>query len=213
MIREVKMKQEVALVTKGVALCVAMAMCGGCAAFRAKVKTVDVEEERHLRETYDYSDMRNITEAVAEEVLASKFLVEEKEAPVVMIAGIENRTRQYVDTKALSDRLRTILLKSQKMKFVNAARRDALMAEQKYHKQNVTAETRVAMGRQVGAKYMLTGSFIEMEKTSPRQVRVSKKKVNYYKLTVEVTNLETGLIDWTTEKEFAREARLPLIGW
>jgi uncharacterized protein (TIGR02722 family) len=207
------MRQGTELLAKGMVVCVAVALCGGCAAFRAKVRPVDVEEERHLRETYDYSDMRNITEAVAEEVLASKFLAAEEAAPVVMIAGIENRTRQYVDTKALSDRLRTILLKSEKMKFVNAARRDALMAEQKFHQKNVTAETRVAMGRQTGAKYMLTGSFIEMEKTSPRQVRVSKKKVNYYKLTIEVTNLETGLIDWTTEKEFAREARLPLIGW
>jgi PBP1b-binding outer membrane lipoprotein LpoB len=42
---------------------------------------------------------------------------------------------------------------------------------------------------------------------------VSRTEINYYKLTVEVTDLESGLIAWTTEKEFARAARLPLIGW
>jgi hypothetical protein len=30
---------------------------------------------------------------------------------------------------------------------------------------------------------------------------------------MEITDLETGLIAWTTEKEFARQASLPLIGW
>jgi hypothetical protein len=30
---------------------------------------------------------------------------------------------------------------------------------------------------------------------------------------MEVTELETGLLAWTTEREFARAASLPLVGW
>jgi hypothetical protein len=37
--------------------------------------------------------------------------------------------------------------------------------------------------------------------------------VNYYKLTFEITDLESSEIKWIHEEEFAREARLPLIGW
>ena len=44
-------------------------------------------------------------------------------------------------------------------------------------------------------------------------MRVSRQELNYYKLTVEVTDLESGLIAFTTEKEFARQASKPLIGW
>ena len=130
-----------------------------------------------------------------------------------MIAGVQNRTKRYVDTKALTDRVRTLLFQSGKVQFVNEVQREALLREQGYQAANVTPETQVAVGRQIGAKYMFSGSFVEMEKTSPREVRVSRKEINYYKLTIEVTDLETGLIAWTTEKEFAREARLPLIGW
>jgi uncharacterized protein (TIGR02722 family) len=191
----------------------ALTLAGGCAAFRAKVTDVDVEKDRHLQSTYDYSDMRNVTQGLVDEILGSDFLSKQPKPPVMTVVGIENRTKQYVDTKALSDRMRTLLFQSGKMQFVNPERREDLVKEQAHQAQNATAETRVAAARQTGAKYMISGSLIEMEKETPRQVRVSKTQINYYKLTVEVTDLESGLITWTTEKEFARSARLPLIGW
>lgn len=189
------------------------AVSGGCAAFRAKTGDVNVEERRHLSERYDYSDMRQITEGVAMELIGSAFLTQEAEPPVMMIAGIENRTSIYVDTKNLSDRIRNLTFQSGRIRYVNEARREELLKEQGYQAKNVTAEQQAQIGRQLGAKYMITGSLAEMRQTSPRQVRVSKTRLNYYKLTIEVTNLTTGEIAWMTEKEFAREARLPLIGW
>jgi PBP1b-binding outer membrane lipoprotein LpoB len=60
---------------------------------------------------------------------------------------------------------------------------------------------------------MLTGALVEMEKRTGKQVRVSKTELMYYQLTVDVTDLESGLIVWSTTKEFARQARKPLIGW
>ncbi len=189
------------------------AVSGGCAAFRAKTSDVNVEDRRHMSERYDYSDMRQITEGVAMELIGSPLLNREAEPPVMMIAGIENRTSIYVDTKNLSDRIRNLTFQSGRIRYVNEARRAELMAEQGYQAKNVTPEQQAQIGRQLGAKYMITGSLAEMKQTSPRQVRVSKTRLNYYKLTIEVTDLTTGEIAWMTEKEFAREARLPLIGW
>lgn len=185
----------------------------GCAAFRARTTELNVEKPRHLTERYDYTDMRQITEAVAQELLGSAFLAREPEPPVMMIAGVENRTSQYVDTKNLTDRIRNLTFQSQRVRYVNEARREQLMREQGYQANNVTPEQRAAIGRQLGAKYMITGSLTEMRSSSPREVRVSKTRINYYKLTIEVTDLTSGEIVWMTEKEFAREARLPLIGW
>ena len=118
-----------------------------------------------------------------------------------------------MDTKNLTDRVRTLLFQTGKVQFVNEARRKDLLAEQAYQAEQATAETQAAIGRQLGAKYMITGSLTEMTQETPRQVRVSKTKMNYYKLTFEVTNLETGLISWITEDEFARKARTPIVGW
>ncbi len=191
---------------------VAATLGSGCAAFRAKISEVDVEHTRHMSARYDYSDMRAISQRVTA-AMVNEFLAQHREPPVLMIAGVQNRTSQYVDTKNLTDRVRTLLIQSGKARFVNEARREDLLKEQGYSAANATPETQVAIGRQLGARYMVSGSLTEMKDESPRQVRVSKTKVNYYKLTFEVTDLETAEIKWIHEEEFAREARLPLIGW
>lgn len=191
----------------------AMFLSSGCAAFRASVSNVDVSEERHMGSKYDYSDMRNITQKIVDRLLKSAFLRDQEKPPILMIAGVQNRTSRYVDTKALTDKIRTALIESNKAQFVNEARREELLKEQGYQAAHVAPGAQVQIGRQLGARYMLTGSLVEMESTSPRQVRVSKQELTYYKLTIEVTDLETGLITWTAEEEFARQASLPLIGW
>lgn len=200
--------------------CSALVLCAlslllssGCAAFRISTSDVNLDKPgSHLDADYDYMDMRKITESIADEMMASAFL-QSDEKPIMMVAGIENRTTRHADMKNLSDRIRTLLIQRGGVPFINAARRDDLLREQGYQTANATPETSAAVGQQLGAKYMITGSLTEMRNTSGRQVRVSKKEVNYYKLTVEVTDLTTGLISWTTDKEFAREASRPLIGW
>lgn len=185
----------------------------GCAMFRSRVQEVDVGQKKHLGADYDYSDMRAISEEIAGELLSSPFLGGLAEPPVMMIAGVQNRTSQYVDTKNLTDRMRTLLLQSQKIRFVNETRREELLKEQGFSAANATPETQVAIGSILGARYMMSGSLTEMKSESPEQARVSKTKVNYYKLTFEITDIQSGEILWTSEKEFAREARIPLIKW
>jgi len=127
--------------------------------------------------------------------------------------GIQNRTTRHIDTKAITDTMRTALINSGKARFVNESRRDELLKEQGYQLANCTPETRVAIGRQLGARYMLTGSLVEIRKQSPRQVRLAKEEQVFYQLTMEITDLESGLIAWTTQKERLRGASKPIIGW
>lgn len=185
----------------------------GCAAFRAQTTTVGVDHMEHYGADYDATDMRNITQSVATQIIHSPWLNNQHSPPILVDLGVENRTSEYVDTKNLTDRLRTLLLQSGKVNFVNAARRDELLAEQGYQAATATQATQASIGQQLGAGYMLTGSLTEMAQRTARQVRVSRTEMKYYKLTIELTDLTTGLIVWTTEEEFARAARQPLIGW
>ncbi len=187
----------------------------GCAAFRVSTSDVDTTTGKSPVEKadYNYADMQNITRNVVNEMVSSPFLADQPTPPIMMIAGVQNRTSQYMDTKNLTDKMRTLLFKTGKAQFINEARREDLLKEQGYQAANVTADTQVSIGRQLGAKYMISGSMVEMETQSGRQVRVSKQVLKYYKLTIEVTDLETGLLAWTTEEEFARQESQPLIGW
>jgi len=185
----------------------------GCSAFQMSTNDVSTENLDHYRADYDASDMRKITTAVVDKILLSPFLDQQDTPPVITIAGIENRTSEYVDTKNLTDRMRTALLQSGKMQFINTARRKDLLKEQGYQAVNADPDTIATIGQQMGAKYMLTGSLTQMTQQTGKEVRLSKQRLNYYKLTVEITDLTTSLIVWTTEEEFARKESIPLIGW
>ena len=185
----------------------------GCAAFRQSTVDVDVNKSKPMDAKYDYSDLRTMTDEAADMLLAQGFLQREATPPIVASLGIENRTTLHIDTRAMEDTLRLKLMNTGKAQFVNTARRDTLLAEQKYHAENATPETRAAIGRQLGAKYMLTGSMVELKKQTGRQVRVSEKEEIYYQLTIEVTDLTTGLIVAAPQVERARKASRPLIGW
>ena len=186
----------------------------GCAAFRTSTRNVDLDgQDIHYKSSYDQADLRNLTEAVAADLAGSAFIQGQTQPPVMMIAGYQNRTSRYVDTKNLTDRIRTLVFKTGKVRFVNEARREDLMKEQGFQAANVTPGNQVSIGKQLGAKYMFSGSLTEMEQESGRQARLSKKQLHYYKLTSEITDLLTGELLWTSEEEFAREASKPLIGW
>ncbi len=185
----------------------------GCTAFRASTTNVDVADGRHYDQNYDHTDLRTLSQDITAQLLNSPFLKNQPEPPVMMIAPIRNDTDEHIDTRSLTDQMRVILLQSGQVRFVNEARRREIMDEQGYQAANVTPGQNAAIGRQLGARYMLTGAFSKIEKRSDRQVRVSTKRFSYYKLTMEANDINTGEIVWIAEREFARETSLPLFGW
>lgn len=191
----------------------AMITASGCAMFRIKVQDDDVTQLPAFDATYGAQDLRNLSQEVADAIAGSGFIQGQDENPIMIIYGVQPRTTTFVDTQALTDRIRTTLMQKTGIRFVNESRRQELLKEQGYQAAHATQDTQAAIGRQLGARYMLTGSLVEITKQTGRQIRVSKTKLVYYQLTMEITDLETGIIGWSTQKEFARRARQPLIGW
>ena len=190
----------------------AVLVIGGCAAFRADVQDVNVDQTKHMNATYDYSDMRAMTQEFADG-LVNEFLARQPTPPIMVTAGLENRTTKHEDTKLITDSIRDKILPTGKAQFINEARRADLLKEQGYQAANTTPETQAKIGRQLGAKYMISGSLAEMESKSPNQVRVSRQEVKYYHMVIEVTDLESGLLVWSKTRDFAREISKPIIGW
>ena len=188
-------------------------LLNGCAMFRIRVKDDDVSNLPAFDATYGAQDLRKLSQDVADEIAGSSFIKNQKGNPIMIIYGVQPRTTTFVDTQALTDRIRVTLTGTSNIRFVNESRRKELMKEQGYQAAHATEATQVAIGKQLGAKYMMTGALVEMKKQTGRQVRVSKSELVYYQLTMDITDLETGIIVWSTQKEFAREARKPLIGW
>lgn len=196
-----------------VALVIVAGMASGCAMFRASVTEKDASKAPSITAKYDQQDLLQWGQIMSDMILAHPFPPPGEDKPILVDMGIQKRTMTHIDTRALADTITTKLMDSGKVRFVNAARRDDLLKEQGYQLANCTEQTRTAIGKQLGAKYMLTGSLVEISEKGARQVRMSKQEDVFYQLTVEITDLETGLIVLRKQKDRLRSAGKPIIGW
>ncbi len=188
------------------ALCLAI----GC---RASTRTVSKDEVIHYDESYDFNDKKQIVETLVEPLIAQTF-PPMGEKPVLIVYGIANRTDEHISTSGISDDIRMELVRSGKFKIVHKEQRDNIAREKSYqYNDEVAPETRIKRARQIGARYMLTGTLRSIEKKEPRQVRVKRKELKYYSLNLELTDIETSLISWVDKVEIIREASKPIIGW
>ena len=85
--------------------------------------------------------------------------------------------------------------------------RDELEEEYKYNESGVVSgPTMKKRGRQIGADYLMGGSL------STNIQQVGSDKLIYYKLTMNMTNLETSTIDCTEEKEVRKKFKRQRVG-
>jgi penicillin-binding protein activator len=191
-------------------------LLGGTVAFLAgcaSVKTVDVSKAPAITAKYDQGDLLTWGQLMSDSILSHPFPPAGESQPIVVDMGIQNRTGSHIDTQAIADTITTKLMDSGKVRIANAARRDELLKEQGYQLANCTEQTRTQIGRQLGAKYMLTGSLVEISEKEAPHVRMSKQQDVYYQLTCEITDLETGLILLRKQKDRLRTATKPVVGW
>ena len=207
------MNRAMSTATIAAILLVAIVLTSGCAGVRQSVSVGDPDNRKLMNAKYDVTDLRSMTDELRDQVLEISQIAKAPKPPILVILGVDNNTTVHMDTKALTDALRGKLLRSGKVQFVNAARRNSLLKEQDYHKKHVSADSQAAAGKQLGAKYMLTGSMAELKSVSGRQIRISKKEERYYQLTIEITDLQTGLIIAAPEVTRIRKVSKPLIGW
>jgi len=184
----------------------------GCA---ATTRTINPDEDTiHYDANYDFSDKKEIVAALTDSLMNTPNVSRENGKPIIVTYGIANETSEHINTGGISDDIRLSLLKQGEYRFVNRKQRDNTLAEADFqHAGFVAPEERIAEGRQLGANYILAGTLRSIEKKQPRQWRLNKRKLVYYSLNLEMTNIQTGEISWADNVEIARESKQPIIGW
>ncbi len=180
----------------------------------ATTKTYSPDATIHYDETYGFSDKHQIVDALVKSLLAKPPLVSTFDRPVIVIYNVANRTSEHISTSGITDDIRQAILSSGKARFTNKVQRESIAEETKYqYGGSVSNATRITRARQIGAKYMISGTLRSIQKNQSKQVRLKKKTLKYFSLTLELTDLETGLVEWADSVEIVREASKPLIGW
>lgn len=131
-----------------------------------------------------------------------------KKRPVIFIDTLKNKTSEHIDTESLTDTISTKLITSGKFRFIDMTKVNSVK-KQFNHQMNsglVNQNTGAKIGRQIGAEYMLYGNISSIIKRS------SKTKDAYYKITLKLLDIESGLIEWQEEKEIRKQKNKTLLG-
>ncbi len=195
-----------------IAITAFMLLSVGCA---ATTRSIDPDESTiHYDANYDFSDKKEIVNKLTDSLLNTTLLGRETSKPIIVTYGIANETAEHINTGGISDDIRLKLIQAGEYRFVNRKQRDNALSETDFqHAGFVPPEQRVVEGRQLGANYILAGTLRSIEKQQPREFRLTKRKLVFYSMNLELTNIETGEISWADNVEIARESSQPILGW
>jgi uncharacterized protein (TIGR02722 family) len=160
-----------------------------------------------LDDKFNEADMQQMADTVIRAMVACNWIGNAPKPPVIIVERVQNRTEEHIDTVSMTDKIRTALIKSGKVRFVNKQERGTLDEEYDYNAGgNVSGPTAKKRGSQIGADYIMSGAIA----TNVQQV--GDDKFIYYKLTMNLTNMETSTIDCTEEREIRKKFKRRTVG-
>jgi len=181
----------------------------GCASTPV-VSYGDVTAMQTVSTDFSSSDLQQIAGTMVDSLLIFPEVVEvaNQRRPVLLVEVVKNKTMQHIDTESVTDTIRTKLIRSGKFRFIDRTTDDAAVNEIKTQQNSglVDKAKSVAVGQQYGAEYILTGNISEIEQSSNRVRDV------YYKFTLNLKNLTTGILEWSDEKEIRKTAKRRAFG-
>jgi penicillin-binding protein activator len=178
-----------------IALCAAIGL-SGCA---EKTRYGDARGVETVTNQFGSTDLQMIAESMTRSMLDTP-LVSGGNRPIMTVQEVKNKTSEYIDTRAITDSIRVELQKSGKVRFaVDAAAMDQQIEELKrqqsdYYEANKAAET----GKMVGAAYRIEGNIVSIVKEA------TGVKDVYYKFSLQLWNVQNGLLEWADEKEIRK---------
>lgn len=198
-----KIKLMTAAVVAGTAL------LGGCAS-TGNVSYGDAQAVETLTTDFGSTDLQMIATKMVDDMLSFPPVVQmtQSRRPVMFVDHIKNKTQEHIDTESITDTIQNKLINSGKFRFVDMTSVGAMADQIAYQKQSgmVDQATSVRAGKQIGAEYMLNGNLSSIVKNSGGKSDV------YYKFTLKLQNIQTGIVEWTSEKEIRKSGKRSTFG-
>lgn len=183
------------------------ALLFGCAATTPTVggnvsygNATDVEQ---VNADFGSTDLQLMAERMSRSL--SEFSAESyKDKPLVTVANVKNKTNEYIDTRSITDSIKTQLLKSRALRFAVDIS-DMQNQTDELTRQNNSGlyarQSTARVGQMQAAKFRVEGTLTSIVK------RNSSIKDVYYKFTLQMTSIESGEVVWMDEKEIRKVAQ------
>lgn len=191
---------QTARMIKGALLIALLSMLAACAS-SPKVTYSDPKAVETVTADFGSTDLQSIAEAMTRSLLQSRAITSSREAPLITVAPVKNKTSEYIDTRMITTKIETQLLKSGQVRFAVRAS-DMQNQVNELNRQNsglYNQETTAKLGNMQGAKYRIEGEIGSIVKSdgSVRDV--------FYNFSLRLINNESGVYEWADEKEIRKQ--------
>jgi penicillin-binding protein activator len=188
----------------------AITMVTGCAQ-KSVVRYGDATSVETTDINFGSTDLQKVAGEMTDSLLLSPVVgtLTQNKRPVMFVERIKNKTSEHIDTESITDSISTKLLRSGKFRFVDMARVEAAREQIQFQKGGGMVDTNksVQFGKQIGAEYMLYGNLSSIVKSNKDKSDV------YYKFTIRLMDLESGLVEWADETEIRKTKAKESVGW
>ena len=122
---------------------------------------------------------------------------------LLMASPVKNKTSEYFDTRLITDTILTQLQKSGVRYAIEGEDMQNQVDELRRQNQSGLYDKgkSVKMGKMQGAKFRIDGSISSIVKKN------ADIKDVYYKMNLRLVEIETGIVEWSDEKDIRKSAR------
>jgi penicillin-binding protein activator len=169
-----------------------------------KVTRIDPAQQIDLSGRWNNTDSRLVAEEMIQTILRDKWVGNHQEGhsgqrPVVIVGMVANKSHEHIDAETFMKDVEQSFVQSGKVRLVQGGKkREELRAEKADQQTNASASSMKKFGLEQGADFILQGSINSIVDSEGR------KKVVYYQVNLELTNIQSNEVVWIGDKKIAK---------
>lgn len=178
--------------------------CAGKSVYVAPGETTQMDAE------FSDTDMRTMAQSMYNSLQSrlARIMPADAEVPVVALLSIKNKTSEHIDTDMVADKLQIEMLRAGTLRFVDRTKIKAMAHEFDLGGSGfLDPASAKSAGKALGADFFLYGELGSIKK------REGKTHLNYYRLSMKLTDAETNEIVWADDYEVKKRHDKAWIEW
>lgn len=188
------------LIAGFLSLGVVAVLMSGCG---QKVTRVGLEEQIDLSGNWNDTDSRLVSQEMIGDMLKQRWLSAHTsrtgKEPVVTVGSLRNLSHEHINMNTFIADIQRAMINSGEIEFV-ASQGDRAEIREERRQQDVHAreDTRKAMGQEIGADFVLTGTINTIVDTE------GKTAVKYYQVDLTLTSVADNRMVWIGQKKIRK---------
>ena len=192
-----------------IAVIIALAGLSACGQQVTRVETDTVTD---LSGNWNDSDSRLVADEMIQDALSRSWLTrfnsENGKPPTVIVGDVRNLSHEHLNTRTFIADMERALINSGEVDFVaSSEERQEIRTERMDQDLHATEETRKAMGREIGADFMLKGTINTIIDA------ISAEQVRFYQVDLTLIDLANNRKVWLGQKKIKKTIEKSGLRW